>query len=206
MTESEQPRARLGILISGRGSNMEALADACERGSILGDVAIVISNVPDAPGLERARQRGLKTLALDHRGKSREAFDDEVSAALEDAGVTLTCLAGYMRLLSRPFVRRWQGRILNIHPSLLPAFPGLDAQRQAFEHGVKVTGCTVHFVDEELDAGPIILQEAVAVRDDDTLERLTSRILDVEHRLYTKAVALVAAGRVRVQGRRVLLD
>lgn len=205
MTDIEQPRARLGILISGRGTNMDAIADACNRGSILGDVGVVISNVPDAPGLELAKERGLATVALDHRGRKRADFDAEVTAAFEAQGVNLVCLAGYMRLLSRSFIERWHGRILNIHPSLLPAFPGLDAQKQAFQHGVKVTGCTVHFVDEELDAGPIIVQEAVTVHDDDTLERLSARILEVEHRLYPKAVALVAAGRVRVKGRRVLL-
>ncbi len=205
MTHEPAPPARLGILISGRGSNMLALARACERGSILGDVVLVVSNVPDAPGLQEASKRGLPTFVLDHAGLERAAFDDLVSAQLEAAGVTLVCLAGYMRLLSPGFVRRWQGRILNVHPSLLPAFAGLHAQAQALEAGVKVTGCTVHFVDEELDHGPVILQEAVSVRDDDTVESLSDRILEVEHELYPKAVALVAAGRVRVQGRRVVL-
>ena len=205
MTESDQARAKLGILISGRGSNMESIAEACERGSILGDVALVLSNVPDAPGLERAAGHGIKTVTIDHRGRKRSEFDADVTAALQAEGVTLVCLAGYMRLLSKGFIERWHGRILNIHPSLLPAFPGLDAQKQAFDYGVKVTGCTVHFVDEHLDAGPIVLQEAVTLRDDDTMERLSSRILDVEHRLYPKAIALVAAGRVHVKGRKVML-
>ena len=197
--------ARLGILISGRGSNMLALARACERGSILGDVALVASNVVDAAGLPEAQKLGLPTFALDHRGLDRAEFDEQVSAKLQEAGVTMVCLAGYMRLLSVPFVRQWEGRILNVHPSLLPAFTGVGAQAQALEAGVKVTGCTVHFVDEQLDHGPVILQEAVPVRDDDTVETLSDRILAVEHEIYPKAVALVAAGRVRVEGRRVVL-
>lgn len=198
-------RARLGILVSGRGSNMAALADACASGHALAEVALVVSNVPDAPGVQVARERGLEVAALDHRGMTREAFDADVTARLRDAGVTLVCLAGYMRLLSGRFVQEWSGRLLNIHPSLLPAFPGLNAQKQAIDHGVKVSGCTVHFVDEQLDNGPILLQEAVPVHDDDTVERLSQRILFAEHRLYPKAVSLLAAGRVRVEGRRAVL-
>lgn len=198
-------RARLGILVSGRGSNMAALADACASGHALAEVALVVSNVPGAPGVQVARDKGLEVAALDHRGMPREAFDAAVTARLQDAGVTLVCLAGYMRLLSGEFVRQWSGKLLNIHPSLLPAFPGLHAQKQALDHGVKVSGCTVHFVDEQLDNGPILLQEAVPVHDDDTVERLSQRILFAEHRLYPKAVSLLAAGRVRLEGRRAVL-
>lgn len=195
---------RLGVIISGRGSNMLALADAVADGRIAATIALVASNVAEAPGLAAARERGLPTVALDHRGHRRVEHDRRVADALEEAGVTLVCLAGYMRLLSSGFVRRFEGRLLNIHPSLLPAFPGLHAQRQALEYGAKVSGCTVHFVDEELDHGPIVLQEAVPVLDTDDEDTLSARILAVEHRLYPEAVRLVAAGAVRLEGRRVL--
>lgn len=197
-------RARLGILVSGRGSNMVALADACAAGSIVADVALVVSNVAGAPALERAGERGIATEVLDHRGVPREQHDARVTTALERAAITHVCLAGYMRLLSASFVRRWEGRILNVHPSLLPAFPGVDAQRQAVEHGVRISGCTVHFVDEDLDHGPIILQQVVSVEDDDTAESLSARILEVEHEIYPRAVALVVSGQVRIEGRRVI--
>lgn len=197
-------RARLGILVSGRGSNMVALADACAAGRIAADVALVVSNVPGAPALEKAAGRSIPTQVLDHRGVTRERHDARVTAALEQAAVTHVCLAGYMRLLSAPFVRRWEGRILNIHPSLLPAFPGLDAQGQAIAHGVKVAGCTVHFVDEQLDHGPIVLQQVIGVLDDDTAESLSARLLEIEHDVYVRAVALVVSGQVRIEGRRVI--
>jgi phosphoribosylglycinamide formyltransferase 1 len=195
---------RIGVLLSGRGSNFEALAESCAAGRIPGaEIALVVSNRPGAPGIDRAR--GIPARVLPSKGLERETYDRQVAAALDEAGVELVCLAGYMRLLSPFFVRHFPGRILNIHPSLLPAFPGLEAQRQALEHGVKWTGCTVHFVDENLDAGPIIVQAAVAVRDDDTVESLSARILAEEHRMYSEAVRIVLEGRYRLVGRRVLL-
>jgi phosphoribosylglycinamide formyltransferase-1 len=198
---------RIGILLSGRGSNMVALADALRDGSIPGaEIGLVISNRPDAAGLERARERGIATFVRDHQGSTREEHDRAMSVALDDHGIDLICLAGYMRLLSPWFIRHYEGRVLNIHPSLLPAFPGLEAQRQALEYGVKVTGCTVHLVDEELDHGPIVRQAVVPVLDGDRLETLSARILAEEHRIYPEAVALVLQGGYRVVGRRVVED
>lgn len=180
---------KIGILISGRGSNMVAIVDAVNAGGIPNaEVAVVISDKPDAAGLEKARERGVETVVVERDGRSRIEHDAEIISELKKRGVELVCLAGYMRLLSAEFVQAFPDRIINIHPSLLPAFPGLDAQRQAFEHGVKVTGCTVHFVDEELDHGKIILRRAVEVLDDDTVETLSARILDQEHRLYVEAI------------------
>ena len=179
---------RIGVLISGRGSNLQALIDAQQRGELGGEIALVFSNVETAAGLERARQAGIATACRDHRGRAREEFDAEVVALLRAHGVELVCLAGYMRLLSPVFVRAFPQRILNIHPALLPAFPGKDAQWQAVEYGVKVSGATVHIVDEGLDSGPIVAQEAVAVRSADTGEALAARILEAEHRLYPRAV------------------
>jgi phosphoribosylglycinamide formyltransferase 1 len=200
-------KRRIGVLLSGRGSNFEALAESCAAGRIPNaEVALVVSNREGAPGIERARARGIPARAIPSKGLEREAYDRLVAAALEEARVDLVCLAGYMRLLSPYFVAKFPRRILNIHPSLLPAFPGLEAQRQALEHGVKWSGCTVHFVDENLDAGPIVLQAAVAVRDDDTVESLSARILAEEHRIYTEAVRLVLEGRYRIAGRRVILS
>jgi len=197
---------RIGVLISGRGSNFEALAESCAAGRIpKTEIAVVLSNRPDAPGLERARARGIAAQAIPSKGLEREAYDRQVAAALREARVDLVCLAGYMRLLSAYFVAQFPGRILNIHPSLLPAFPGLEAQRQALEHGAKFSGCTVHFVDENLDAGPIILQAVVPIRDEDTVETLSARILAEEHRIYTQAAAIVLDGRYRMDGRRVIL-
>ncbi len=198
------PPAQIGVLISGRGSNLQALIDAGKRGELRGEVAIVVSNVADAPGLERARRAAVPTVVLDHKGRKREEYDAEVVSILQEHDVELVCLAGFMRLLSPAFVRAFPGRILNIHPALLPAFPGLQAQRQAFEYGVKVSGATVHLVDEGLDSGPIVAQEAVPVRSDDTAESLAVRILEVEHRLYPRAVRLLLEGRSRVEGRRVI--
>jgi len=198
---------RIGILLSGRGSNMVALADAVRNGSIPeATMALVISNRPEAAGLERARERGIATFVRDHQGSTREEHDRAMAAALDDHGVDLICLAGYMRLLSPWFIRRYEGRVLNIHPSLLPAFPGLEAQRQALEYGVKATGCTVHLVDEELDHGPILRQAVVPVLDGDRLEALSARILAEEHRIYPEAVALVLRGNYRLVGRRVIED
>jgi len=196
---------QIGVLLSGRGSNFEALADAVSDGRIpAARIAIVVSNREDAPGLEKARSRGIPAVAVPSKGLQREDFDRQVVAVLREHAVDLVCLAGYMRLLSRYFVDSFPERILNIHPSLLPAFPGLESQRQALEHGVKFAGCTVHFVDENLDAGPIILQAIASVLDGDTPEALAARILVEEHRLYPKAVRLVLEGRYRIEGRRVL--
>lgn len=197
---------RLGILISGRGSNFEAIASHIESGALAAEIAVVISNRPEAAGLEIARRRGLPAVCLPSRGLDREVYDRTVIAELERHQVELVCLAGYMRLLSAGFIRRFPNRILNIHPSLLPAFPGLDAQHQALVHGVKISGCTVHFVDEELDAGPIVLQTAVPVRDDDSAETLSARILHEEHRIYSEAIGIVLSGAYRIEGRRVILD
>ena len=196
---------RLGILISGRGSNFEAIADSVASGQLDAEIAVVISNRPEAPGLETARERGLNAVCLPSKGLDREVYDRMLAAELHKHGVELVCLAGFMRLLSAGFIREFPNRILNIHPSLLPAFPGLDAQHQALEHGVKITGCTVHFVDEDLDAGPIVIQAAVPVLDDDTEETLSARILKQEHRIYSEAIGIVIAGKYRVEGRRVLL-
>ena len=196
---------RLGILISGRGSNFEAIAESVAAGKIDADIAVVISNRPDARGLQIARERGLNAICVPSKGLDREIYDRMVLAELAKHRVDLVCLAGFMRLLSATFIRQYSCAILNIHPSLLPAFPGLDAQHQALEHGVRITGCTVHFVDEELDAGPIILQAAVPVLDDDTVDTLSARILAEEHRIYSEAIGIVLAGRYRIAGRRVVL-
>lgn len=196
---------RIGILLSGRGSNFEALAESVAAGRIPdAEITIVISNREGAPGIERARQRGIEARVIPSKGLQREEYDRQVAAVLKEKQVDLVCLAGYMRLLSPWFVREFPNRILNIHPSLLPSFPGLEAQKQAWEHGVKVSGCTVHFVDENLDAGAIIAQAVVPIHDDDTPETLAERILHEEHRIYTEAVALVLSGQYRVEGRRVL--
>jgi phosphoribosylglycinamide formyltransferase 1 len=197
---------RIGVLLSGRGSNFEALAESIGAGRIPGaEIALVVSNREGAPGIEKARVRGIATRVIPSKGLERETYDRQVAAALQIAKVDLVCLAGYMRLLSPYFIAAFPQRILNIHPSLLPAFPGLEAQRQAFEHGAKFTGCTVHFVDENLDAGPIVLQSAVAIRDDDTVESLSERILREEHRIYTEAVRIILEGRFRIERRRVLI-
>lgn len=199
-------KKRIGVLLSGRGSNFEALADSVAAGRIPNaEIAIVISNREGAPGLERARARNIEARAIPSKGLEREAYDKLVMAALEEKKIALVCLAGYMRLLSPQFVAAFRGRILNIHPSLLPAFPGLESQRQALEHGAKVAGCTVHFVDENLDAGPIVLQAVVPIEDRDTPETLSERILREEHRIYTEAVRIVLEGRYRFEGRRVLI-
>jgi phosphoribosylglycinamide formyltransferase-1 len=195
---------KLGILLSGRGSNFEAIADSIQAGRLPAEIAIVISNRADAPGLESARRRGLNATLIASKGRAREEHDAEVVAALQQSKVDLVCLAGYMRLLSAQFIRAFPNRIVNIHPSLLPAFPGLDAQKQAVEHGVKISGCTVHFVDEHLDHGPIILQKTVPVLETDDDHTLSARILEQEHLAYTEALRLVLKGDVEVQGRRVV--
>jgi phosphoribosylglycinamide formyltransferase-1 len=196
---------RIGVLLSGRGSNFEALADSVAAGRIPdAEISIVISNREGAEGVARAQARGIPVRVIPSKGLEREVYDHMVVAALDDARVNLICLAGFMRLLSPYFVSAFSNRILNIHPSLLPAFPGLEAQRQALEYGVKFSGCTVHFVDENLDAGPIVAQAIVPVRDDDTPDALAARILAEEHRIYTEAVRLVLSGRYRVEARRVV--
>jgi phosphoribosylglycinamide formyltransferase-1 len=195
----------LGILLSGRGSNFVAIADSIAAGRIPdARIAVVISNRADAPGLETARQRGLNALVISSKGKLREDHDREVVAALLDNKVDLICLAGYMRLLSPWFVRQFPGKILNIHPSLLPAFPGLEAQQQAFAYGVRVSGCTVHLVDEELDHGAIIVQKTVPVLDSDDEHTLAARILEQEHIAYTEAIRIVLEGKFEIAGRRIV--
>ena len=197
-------RPRLGILLSGRGSNFEAIAANVLSGKLACDIGFVFSNKAEAAGLARAKELGLPHGSMPSAGVERAVFDAQVTHLLKDNGVDLVCLAGYMRLLSGGFVAQFPQRILNIHPSLLPAVPGLDAQYQALSHGVKVTGCTVHLVDENLDSGPILLQSAVPILDQDTLETLSSRILKEEHKLYSEAIAWLAKGNFRIEGRRVL--
>jgi phosphoribosylglycinamide formyltransferase-1 len=194
---------KLGILLSGRGSNFVAIADSIASGRLEGcEIAVVISNLADAQGLQAARERGLKAVAIEARGRKRAEHDAEIIACLREHGVELVCLAGYMRLLSPGFVQAFPHRILNIHPSLLPAFPGLEAQTQAFEYGVQVAGCTVHFVDEELDHGTIILQKAVPVLEGDDAHALAERILEQEHVAYSEAIGRVISGRYEMAGRR----
>lgn len=196
---------RIAVLLSGRGSNFEAIADSVAAGRIPNaEIAVVVSNRENAPGVEKARQRGLEAVVIPSKGRQREEYDREVVALLKEKKIDLVCLAGFMRLLSPYFVSEFRQRILNIHPALLPAFPGLEAQKQALEWGVKVSGCTVHFVDENLDAGPIVAQAVVPVRDDDTDETLSARILCEEHRIYTEAINIVLGGEFRIEGRRVI--
>ena len=197
---------RIGVLLSGRGSNFEALADSVAAGRIPeAEIALVLSNREGAAGIDRARARGLATRVIPSKGLEREPYDRQVVAALREANVELICLAGYMRLLSPFFVAAFPQRILNIHPSLLPSFPGLESQKQALEYGVKFAGCTVHFVDENLDAGPIVLQAVVPIEDRDTEDTLSARILKEEHRIYSEAVKIVLAGNYKIAGRRVLI-
>jgi phosphoribosylglycinamide formyltransferase-1 len=204
----QNPKSKIGILLSGRGSNFLALHAAIERGEVAAEIALVLSNVADAPGLARARELGLPAEAVPHRGHrgepGRRAHEDKVISALRNAGAEWICLAGYMRLLSTEFLAAFPGRILNVHPSLLPAFPGIDAQAQALAHGVKVSGCTVHLVDEGLDSGPIVVQRAVPVLDGDTPESLGARILEEEHRAYPEALRRLLTGLWRLEGRRLL--
>jgi phosphoribosylglycinamide formyltransferase 1 len=195
----------LGILLSGRGSNFEAIADNVASGRLDAKIAVVISNRPEAPGIESARRRGLTALVIPSKGKPREEHDREVVAALREHQVDLVCLAGYMRLLSAWFVQQFSNRILNIHPALLPAFPGLEAQKQALDYGVKVSGCTVHFVDADLDHGAIILQKTVPVLDGDDEHTLAARILEQEHIAYSEAIRIVLEGKYRIEGRRVII-
>src|SRR4029453_13826227 len=197
---------KVGVLVSGRGTNLQALMDAAQLGQLGGGVGGVVSNVERAPALDRARRAGVRAIFRDHRGQKREDFDAGLAVVLRDHDVELVCLAGYMRLLSAGFLRAFPERVLNVHPSLLPAFPGLEAQRQALEAGVKGTGATVHVVDEGLDTGPILLQEAVPVLDSDTVDSLSARILEAEHRIYPRAVRAMLEGRVRIEGGRGALE
>ena len=198
--------SKLGILLSGRGSNFEAIAGNVARGVLPAEIAVVVSNRPEAPGLDRASQLGLPAICLPSKGVPREQYDLQLAQELKRWNVDLVCLAGFMRLLTPAFISQFPQAILNIHPSLLPAFPGLNAQAQALAHGVKITGCTVHFVNEQLDAGPIVAQAAVPVLADDTAESLSARILSEEHRLYSEAIRLVLGGGYRIEGRRVRGD
>ena len=197
-------KGRLGVLISGRGSNFEAIANAIAEERLEAEIAVVISNREEAHGLELARKRGIRAVSLPSRGLDRDSYDRRLIAELCSERVDLVCLAGYMRILSGHFVRHFAGRILNIHPSLLPAFPGLDAQHQALEHGVKFSGCTVHFVNEGVDSGPILKQAIVPVLSDDTSDSLAARILQEEHRIYAEAIELALSGRYRIEGRRII--
>ncbi len=198
-------KKRIGVLLSGRGSNFEALADSVTAGRIPNaEIAIVVSNREGAPGIDRAKERKIATRIIPSKGLERETYDRQIVAVLNEYKVDLVCLAGYMRLLSPYFVAAFPQRILNIHPSLLPSFPGLESQRQALEYGVKLAGCTVHFVDENLDAGPIVLQAVVPVKDEDTEAALSERILREEHRIYSEAVRIVLEGKYKIAGRRVL--
>ena len=198
-------KKRIGVLLSGRGSNFVALAESVSAGRIPNaEIAIAVSNREGAPGIDKAKERGMATRVIASKGLEREAYDRQVVAVLQDCKVDLVCLAGYMRLLSPYFVASFPNRILNIHPSLLPSFPGLESQRQALEYGVKFAGCTVHFVDENLDAGPIVLQAAILVLDEDTEASLSTRILAEEHRIYTEAVKVVLDGQYKIVGRRVV--
>ena len=202
---SPDPITKIAVLVSGRGTNLQSIIDAVQSGRVSAEIALVFSNREDAPGLERARRAGLETLFLSHRASpTREAFDERLVQELQARGVTLVCLAGFMRIFSAPMLDAYRNRMLNIHPSLLPAFPGLHPQQQALDHGVKVSGVTVHLVDGVLDGGPIVLQRTVPVLDDDTAATLATRILEEEHRAYPDALALILAGGWRVEGRRFI--
>lgn len=195
---------RIGVLISGSGSNLQAIIDACQEGQIEGQVAVVIADKQEAHGLERARKAGIEAIFQDPASyESKSAYNQALAETLKERGVDLVCLAGYMRIVRKPLLEPFRARMMNIHPSLLPAFPGLNAQQQALEHGVKVAGCTVHFVTEGMDEGPIILQAAVQVKEGDTVESLRERILAEEHKLYPQAIQLYAQGRLSIEGRRV---
>jgi phosphoribosylglycinamide formyltransferase-1 len=200
-------RLKTAVLISGRGSNLQALIDACAASRAPAEIVLVMSNVPGAPGLDRARAAGIATETIDHCDfRDRESFEDRVTSALVKAGAQLVCLAGFMRLLTPGFVERWRDRLINIHPSLLPAYRGLDTHARAIADGVRFAGCTVHFVRPEMDAGPIIVQAAVPIRDDDDATSLAARVLVAEHRCYPLALRLIAEGRIRIENEKVLID
>ncbi|MCA9482617.1 MAG: phosphoribosylglycinamide formyltransferase [Nitrospina sp.] len=198
---------RLGVLVSGRGTNLQSILDAIGKGEVPAEVGVIISNKETAPALERGRQHGVESIFLNPKDfASREAYDRELVTLLNARDIDLVCLAGYMKILTAGFIRAFAGKIINIHPSLLPAFPGLDVQQKALDHGVKFAGCTVHFVEEEVDTGPIVLQAVVPVQDGDTTETLSARILEQEHQIYPRAIQLIAENRLRIQGRRVLIQ
>jgi phosphoribosylglycinamide formyltransferase-1 len=198
---------KIGVLVSGRGSNLQAIIDAIEAKKINAEIAVVISNVPGVAALDRAKKHGIKAVVVNVREfNDKSSYEKEMIAELEKNNVGLVCLAGYMKLISPEFVRHFKGKMMNIHPALLPAFPGLHVQRTALEHGVKVSGCTVHFVDEGCDTGPIIIQAAVPVLDDDTEETLSARILEQEHRIYPEAIKLFSEGKLKIEGRRVKIE
>ena len=198
---------RLGVLVSGRGTNLQSILDAIGKGEVPAEVGVIISNKETAPALERGRQHGVESIFLNPKDfASREAYDRELVTLLNARDIDLGCLAGYMKILTAGFIRAFAGKIINIHPSLLPAFPGLDVQQKALDHGVKFAGCTVHFVEEEVDTGPIVLQAVVPVQDGDTTETLSARILEQEHQIYPRAIQLIAENRLRIQGRRVLIQ
>jgi phosphoribosylglycinamide formyltransferase 1 len=198
---------RIGVLISGRGSHLRNLIECCKRGEIAARVVLVISNKADAPGLKFAEEAGIDAVVLSHQlYPDREKYDEQLAQMLEEKQVNLICLAGFLRLLSANFVRRFPARIMNVHPSLLPAFPGLHSQRQALDYGVKITGCTVHFIDEGLDSGPIILQRSIEVLPEDNEDTLSERLLPIEHKTYAEAVRLFFEGRLRVEKRRVIIS
>ena len=198
---------RLGVLVSGRGTNLQSILDAIGKGEVPAEVGVIISNKETAPALERGRQHGVESIFLNPKDfASREAYDRELVTLLNARDIDLVCLAGYMKILTAGFIRAFAGKIINIHPSLLPAFPGLDVQQKALDHGVKFAGCTVHFVEEEVDTGPIVLQAVVPVQDGDTAETLSARILEQEHQIYPRAIQLIAENRLRIQGRRVLIQ
>lgn len=198
---------RLGVLVSGRGTNLQSILDAIGKGEVPAEVGVIISNKETAPALERGRQHGVESIFLNPKDfASREAYDRELVTLLNARDIDLVCLAGYMKILTAGFIRAFAGKIINIHPSLLPAFPGLDVQQKALDHGVKFAGCTVHFVEEEVDTGPIVLQAVVPVQDGDTAETLSARILEQEHKIYPRAIQLIAENRLRIQGRRVLIQ
>ena len=198
---------RLGVLVSGRGTNLQSILDAIGKGEVPAEVGVIISNKETAPALERGRQHGVESIFLNPKDfASREAYDRELVTLLNARDIDLVCLAGYMKILTAGFIRAFAGKIINIHPSLLPAFPGLDVQQKALDHGVKFAGCTVHFVEEEVDTGPIVLQAVVPVQDGDTTETLSARILEQEHKIYPRAIQLIAENRLRIQGRRVLIQ
>ena len=195
---------KIGVLVSGRGSNLQAIIDAVEARKIKADIAVVISNVPGVAALDKAKKYGIKTVVIDHKEHAdKSSYETQLIKALEESQVGLVCLAGYMKLLSPEFVRHFRGHIMNIHPALLPAFPGLHVQKKALEYGVKYSGCTVHFVDEGCDTGPIIIQAAVPVLDNDTEDTLSARILEQEHRIYPEAIRLYSEGKLKIEGRRV---
>lgn len=194
---------RIGVLVSGRGSNLQALIDNCESGYVPGEIVVVISDKKDAYGLERAENHNIDCVFVEPKGKSRKDFDQDILGILDEHNVDLVALAGYMRIIGPEFVKKYAGKVMNVHPALLPSFPGLHGQKDALDYGVKISGCTVHFVDEKVDHGPIIIQAAVKVEEDDTVDTLTVRIIEQEHKIYSEAVKLFAEGKLKIKRRRV---